>query len=250
MKTIHIIAGHENSKVLSHHIAQHQIENESVFTIQDELDIGPLKTQDMSFSEGRTAFWKDISNDHKKEFTINDLERLMEISTRISNGEEINIWFWMSHDAAEICTYFWLLHFLKKHQGKLFVINIAGLPFINEEGSLFFPQKFSELPDKEILKAKKLVRPIHTFEWETDIDTWKILLTENSFLRTIKSNKQVSSQSPFIFDKTLKELFQEIGNKPNRIINQAISKHGIKSNKYFLEWRLREIMSVEQEVEN
>ena len=241
MSVIHLIVGDATARPLLESVAQQEVQNEEVIVLKDILHVGPLKTEDMSFSEGRSAFWNKVNPEGQAEAKVDDLERLMEVSTRMSNDPDLKLWFWMAPTPADVTAYFWLLHFLKKHQGRFSVLNINGLPFLDDNGKLFYPESIGHIPVKGIAKARKLARETTVSEWETDADEWPRLLEENSGLRVFQGGKKLAGQTIDHYDNLLLGLVTTQNQKSNKIVNTALSKHKIPTGDWFLHWRLREM---------
>jgi hypothetical protein len=239
MSLIHLIVGDATAKPLSEAVTQDEALAGEIVILKDILNVGPLKTEGMTFSESRSAFWTEVVPEGQPAAEVDDLERLMALSSRLSNDASLNIWFWMAPRAADVCAYFWLLQFLKKHQGRFSVININGLPFLDENGKLFYPESFGDVPVKEIIKARKLARVITPSEWETDGDEWQKMVTENSGLRKHEAGKKLSEQSITFYDDLLLSLCTKQNQKAIRVVNQAMSKNKIQTGDWFLLWRLR-----------
>lgn len=238
MKTVHIMVGENASQKIKGAFAEDSVDE--VFILNDLLNFGVLKTEQMTFSEGRIAFWASIGVNKKP---IEDLEQLMKLSTRLSNKEALKIWFWMAGNAEDLCAYYWLIHFLKKHQGKLSIINIAGLPFIDERGKLFYAEDISDLPQKEIIKARKLARQVLPSEWETDGEEWRKLVSENAALRINKGGKAIEGADVDHYDDELKAAVSADGVKSHKVIHQLMSRHRIRNAASFLHWRLNLLLS-------
>lgn len=236
MNLIHLIVGDVTAEPLKEAVAQEEALQGEVVVLKDILHVGPLKTEGMTFSEGRSAFWK---MDNNEEVKVDDLERLMEISSRLSNNDELQIWFWMAPTPADVTAYFWLLHFLKKHQGRFFVVNTNGLPFLDENGKLFYPESIGYIPVKEIVKARKLARVITPSEWETDSDEWTRLVEENAGLRIHQGGKKLAGEGIDHYDELLLSFINQQGQKANKVVNQVMSKHKVPTGDSFLHWRLR-----------
>lgn len=239
MSLIHLIVGDVTAKPLSEAIAQEEALAGELVVLKDILNVGPLKTEGMTFSEGRSAFWTEVQPEGHAPAEVDDLERLMALSSRLSNDPALNIWFWMAPRAADVCAYYWLLQFLKKHQGRFSVININGLPFLDENGKLFYPDSFGDVPVKEIIKARKLARIITPSEWETDGDEWQKMTAANSGLRKHEAGKKISEQNIDFYDGLLLSLCTKQNQKATRVVNQAMSKNKIQTGDLFLIWRLR-----------
>ncbi|MFT4062661.1 MAG: DUF3658 domain-containing protein [Edaphocola sp.] len=241
MNIIHLVVGNATAQpLLTANELGDGLEGE-VVVLKDILHVGPLKTGGSNFSEGRGHFWAAVRGENAKPAEVDDLERLMAISSRLSNDESLAIWFWMAPTPADVCAYFWLLHFLKKHQGRFSVININGLPFLDEQGKLFYPESIGHLPVKGVIKAKKLARATTQSEWETDADEWPRLLAENGGIRVFKGGKKLESHPISFYDETLLGLCSGSWQKTSKIISTAIGKNKIPTGDTFLQWRLREM---------
>lgn len=241
MHTIHLIVGDVAATPLIEAVTQHEELNGEVVVLKDILHVGPLKTDGMSFSESRSAFWNEAVPDGQQTIQVDDLERLMEISSRLSNDDKPRVWFWMAPAPADVAVYFWLLHFLKKHQGRFSVVNINGLPFLDENGKLFYPDSIGHIPVKEIIKARKLARVTTISEWETDVDEWPRLVSENAGIRIHEGGKRLKSMAVDYYDSVLLQYITNSNQKPNKVINLAISKNKVPTGDLFLHWRLREM---------
>ncbi|WP_162902830.1 DUF3658 domain-containing protein [Taibaiella koreensis] len=240
MSVIHLIVGDLTATPVIEAIAQQTLEGEIV-VLKDILHVGPLKTEGMTFSEGRGAFWTQTQPEGQSAAEVDDLERLMAVSSRLSNEPEAQIWFWMAPTPADVTAYYWLLHFLRKHQGRFSVININGLPFLDVNGKLFYPESIGHIPVKEIAKAKKLARVTTVSEWETDGDEWPRLIAENAGMRIHQGGKKLAPQTIDHYDILLLTFITGQNQKATKVVNQAMSKHKLPTGDLFLHWRLREM---------
>ncbi|RQO32168.1 hypothetical protein DBR32_00710 [Taibaiella sp. KBW10] len=239
MKLVHIVVGDFAAQTLHNAFNQAEIQDETVLVIKDVFNVGPLRSEELKFSELRAQFWQEVSG-QEKEIVVDDLDRLMQLSTQLTNEEVDQAWFWMSPIPADVCTYFWLLHFLKKHMGKLHVININGLPFLDEEGKLFYPESISALPQRQVLKAKKLARPITPSEWETEGDEWKRLIHEEQVgIRINEGGRKIVGKAIDFYDKALLEACTAQNQKITKLLAQVMAKHKVYTGDTFLLWRLR-----------
>ena len=155
--------------------------------------------------------------------------------------ETIQAWFWMAPAPADVCAYYWLLPYLTKHLGRFYVINITGLPFLNEQGQVFYPKSFSQILPKEIVKARRLARQVTPSEMEVDGDDWKRLVEENGGVRTHEGGKKIVSQGLDYYDKQLLGFCAQNFQKASKVVRQALSKNNIPTGDLFLGWRLRKM---------
>ncbi|HET8574023.1 MAG TPA: DUF3658 domain-containing protein [Edaphocola sp.] len=238
MHTIHILTEASAKKVIEEALEeQNNADTPEVMILQDDLHIGPLQSEDASFPDTRYRFHCSLSENGISD-TLPDLDRLMAISTRLSNNEDSRLCFWMAANAKDVCTYYWLLHYLKKHSGKLSVINIAGLPFLNENNQLFYPVSIADIPAKEIRKTLKLQRQITPSEWETDAFEWKQLREQNSGVRLLTNGKKIEGRPMDHFDETLLRHCSQQARKQSSIIQQTLQEIRFQVPGSFLQSRL------------
>lgn len=192
MNTTHIVIGASVGKYFQQFINQYEAFQGKLLVIEDDFSVGPLKDEQLAFSALRSQFWNTLELQAKNHI-LNDLEAVVEVSTRLTNDEILSVCIWISPSAQDLSTYFFLLFFLKKHVGKLHIININGLPFLDNELKLFFPTSFLDINTKGILKATKLARLITYTEVELAHDEWLRIRNASCNLRVVNSlNKLIA----------------------------------------------------------
>ena len=123
--------------------------------------------------------------------------------------------------------------------GRLQVLYLNNLPFLNEKGQLFYPSYLSEIQPKEFIKAKKLARPITLSEFEIDPDEWKKLCQENEGVRFLEGGKKLVSMPISFYDKDIYSLLNKNAQKLNQAIAHILSKMKIKTGDAFIVSRLK-----------
>ena len=213
-----------------------------VIVMKEVLNVGPIKKEEgQKFSDLRSAFWQDVVVNEKNPIVVDDLERLLNITSELSKNPKHVVWLWVAPLPADICMYLWAIKYLLKYANRAYVINIAGLPFLDEEGKLFFPKSISEISAKELVKAKHLARPISKTEFETDGEEWEKLTTENTLIRIHEGGKKIIAKSEHFYDSVLLSFCTYQFQKASKIVGQAITKSNIPTGDLFLGWRLRKI---------
>lgn len=211
-----------------------------VIVLKDILHVGPLqKEEGSSFSALRSSFWQQVVVNEKQPVEVNDMERLLEISNAMYKDENIKAWFWMAPAPADVCAYHWMLPYLSKHTGRFYLLNIAGLPFLDENGKVFYPKSLSEIMPKELVKARRLARQVTLAEVEVDTEEWRKLVAENAPIRTHEGGKKLSSRSEDHYDAQLISFCSHQYQKASRIVSQALTKFHIPTGDVYLGWRLR-----------
>ncbi len=238
----HIVTGDVAATPLKEAIIQDPAMEGQVIVMKDVLSVGPLqKEEGQKFSELRSAFWQMVAPNEKNPIQVDDLERLLEISNELSKNEEAKIWLWTAPWPADICLYHWSLKYLGKYIGRLYVVNIAGLPFLDENGKVFFPKSIGEIQPRELIKAKRLARPVTLPELETDGEEWRKLVAANAGIRTHEGGKRLLSKEEDLYDNQLISFCSHQYQKASKIVNQAIARYNIPTGDVYLGWRLRKM---------
>jgi len=213
-----------------------------VVVLKDILHVGPLKKEEgQSFSALRSAYWQQILVNEKNPVQVDDMERLLAVSGEMFKDENIQAWFWMAPSPADVCAYYWVLPYLAKHPGRFYIVNIAGLPFLDENGKLFYPKSISQVLPRELVKARKLARQVTPSEMEVDGDEWLKLAEENAPLRTQEGGKKIQSRTEDFYDQQLTSFCSQQFQKASKIVRQALSRYNIPTGDVWLGWRLRKL---------
>lgn len=238
----HIVTGDVAAEPLQQAIATEQALEGEVVVIKDVLSVGPLqKAEGQKFSELRSAFWQDVINNDKNPVQVDDMERLLQVSAALAKNEDAKAWLWMAPWPADVATYYWTLKYLGKYPGRFFVVNIAGLPFLDENGKVFYPKSIGDLQPKEVIKARKLARAVTYGELETDGEEWRKLVADNAGIRTLESGKRLTSRKEDYYDAQLMGFCTQQYQKASKIVSQALAKFNIPTGDTYLGWRLRKI---------
>lgn len=238
----HLVVGDFAAQPLTEAVMSEPSIHGEVIIMKDILHTGPLqKAEGQSFSDMRTEFWQEVAPNDKHIIKVDDLERLLEVTTVLNNDEEAKVWFWMAPAAADVCAYHWMLKYFEKHMGRFYLLNISNLPFLDDNGKVFYPKSISEILPRELVKARRLARPVTPAEFEVDGDEWRKLTEENAPLRTHGGGKKLASQAETFYDNQLESFCSHQFQKAQRIANQAINKYGIPTGDLYLGWRLRKM---------
>ena len=238
----HIVIGDVAAAPLRDAIVQEPAMEGVVLVLNDVLSVGPIqKEEGQKFSDLRSAFWQQVAPNEKNPIQVTDLERLLETANELSKNEEAKIWLWMAPWPADVAAYHWSLQYLGKYVGRYFVINIAGLPFLDENGKVFYPKSIGEIQPKELIKARKLARAVTPAEIETDGEEWRKLVKENAGIRTHEGGKRLLSKNEEHYDNQLISFCSHQYQKASKVINQAIARYNVPTGDVYLGWRLRQM---------
>ncbi len=215
-----------------------------IIQIKDDFAVGPLT--DIYETEGyqrRRTWWSGLlehSPYTDQMDLVDDKLTVHQLLQRLDQNPEEEAWIWMGQNAHDVCSYYWLMSQLKEYQGRIQVLYLNNLPFINEKGNIFYPNHLHEIQPKEFLKAKKLARPITLSEFEVDPDEWKKICGEGELVRFLEGGKKLAGKDVSFYDKDI--LANITGEqKLNKVIANTLNKMKIKTGDVFLVWRIREM---------
>jgi hypothetical protein len=247
MKDIHIVAGAANALHIESALAAHHLENVEVITIVDDFAYGSLRQQDTPFSVLRNDYWNMLKKDFNHGNSLDDLEKVLALLNQYKTLDSaINIHFWMSNKANELLTYYFLLHYLKPLMSQLRVININGLPFLNDDLQMYYPNGFIDINHKGIVKALKLSRAITASEFEADADEWRFFQQHLGTVRILTGGKKIAIHEDTYYDATIIDLIRLHPNKKWTKLLPLVKPLCTDFDQIFLNSRLQQL--VEQSV--
>jgi hypothetical protein len=242
---IHIVFNTADVAVLQQAIQLDETLQGDVWEIKDDYAVGLL--QDIYTEEGiaaRKEWWKQVlsGGDYdglvQKEI-VNDNKTVAALTERLKNDDTEQVWIWAAQNKHDVSGYYWLLHYVKEFQGRIFILYLNNLPFINEKGQLFYPEWLQLIPPKEFVKAKKLARPVTLSEFEVDPDEWIRLCQENKGVRLLEGGKKLVQHDYDFYDAELKKFITGDWQKASKIIHHYLQKAKHTTGDMYLLWRLK-----------
>ncbi|WP_153797937.1 DUF1835 domain-containing protein [Foetidibacter luteolus] len=219
--------------------------NGEVWQIKDDFAVGPIVN--IYQAEGyqqRRDWWKgllEFSPYTEQIDIVDDKLTVHNLLKKLDEEADLHLWIWMGQNQHDVCGYYWLMSQLKQYQGRIHVLYLNNLPFINEKGSIFYPTDLHQIQPKEFLKAKRLARVITLSEFEVDPDEWKRLCNENALIRTLEGGKKIAGCSADFYDKALLGAISGDFQKLGKVLQNAFSKMKIATGDVFLVWRIRQM---------
>ena len=214
-----------------------------VVEIKDDYAVGPLL--DIYETEGyqiRRDWWQNVlaHSPYTDQLDIvDDKLTAHQLLNALNHDENEVLWIWMGQNAHDVSGYYWLMSQFKEYQGRIQVLYLNNLPFLNEKGQLFYPTYLSHIQPKEFLKAKKLARPITLSEFELDPDEWKKLCMENEGVRFLEGGKKLVSMHIGCYDKEILSLLTKNAQKLPSALNNIMGKLKVKLGDAFVVFRLK-----------
>ena len=218
-----------------------------VIQIKDDFAVGPLaaiNTED-GWQE-RIGWWRQLlmSSPYGESLagSFDDRVTIKELIETLSGDTDEQVWIWMGQNQHDVCGYYWLIPQLKEYQGRIMVLYLNNLPFINEKGHLFYPFRLEEIQPKEFLKAKKLSRPVTTSEFEIDPDEWKRLCEENASVRILEGGKKIAGKQEDYYDSEILKNLTNEWQKASRVLTNTLHRMPVKTGDVFLMWRMKQLI--------
>jgi hypothetical protein len=246
---MHIVFQQEDIKTLTKSFDLDESLRHEIIEIKDDYAVGPLKNiYSEEGIEQRKQWWREVLaggdlDGHVDTGEVNDNKTVEEIKEKLSGNKDEKVWIWVAPNKHDVSGYYWLMVQLKEFVGRIFILSLNNLPFINEKGNIFYPVNLSEIPPGEFLKAKKLARPITPSEFEIDPDEWTKLCNENKLVRILEGAKKLSQHDEDFYDKYLLEFITVDWQKANKVIQQFLNKSKHATGDMYVLWRLKELIA-------
>ncbi len=248
---IHIVFNEPDVPILQEAIAMDDAMQGEVRLIRDDFAVGPL--ENIYSEEGinaRKQWWQNVlaGGDYENKLSENydDNKTISDVVAQMNSDESEIVWIWAAQNKHDVCGYYWLLPFMKAFQGRVMILYLNNLPFINEKGNIFYPTWLSEIPAKEFLKAKKLAREITLSEFEVDPDEWTKICSENKGVRLLEGGKKLIQSDYEFYDSELKRFIMPDWQKASKIIHNFLSKAKNTTGDAYLLWRLKVLIAMDQ----
>ena len=247
---IHIVFNEPDVQVLSQAQELDPGLSGEIMLIRDDYAVGPLGNlyagDDIDI---RRQWWRDVlaggDYDGKADSgEVDDYATVASLVGQLRRDESELVWIWAAQNKHDVSGYYWILHYMKEFQGRVFILYLNNLPFINEKGQIFYPDRLSDIPAKEFLKARKLAREITLSEFEVDPDEWNRLCHEGKGVRILEGGKKLVQHDYDFFDSELKKMITSDWQKGSKIIHQFQHKAKHTTGDAYLLWRLKTLIAM------
>ena len=216
-----------------------------IIQVEDEFAVGPIA--DIYETEGyqlRRDWWKKVLENSPYTEQVNivdDKLAVHQLKEKLQDASQ-QVWIWIAPNQHDVCGYYWLVSQLKEFEGRVYILSLNNLPFINEKGGIFYPADLHEIPAKEFIKAKKLARPVTISEFELDGDEWKKLCSENGIVRILEGGKKIVSKDASYYDDNIIASVTKEPQKLHKVFNILFGKMKLHTGDVFLVWRIKELI--------
>jgi hypothetical protein len=244
----HIVFQHADVHLLKEAMKLDASLQGDIVEIKDDWSVGPVK--DVDTEEGWTArvhWWRQLlagsPYGEKPAGSFDDRETVKQLKQRLDADEHLEAWIWMGQNQHDVTGYYWLIPQLKAYQGRIMVLYLNNLPFLNEKGQLFYPWAVHDILPKEAVKAKKLARAVTLSELEVDPDEWIKLKEENAPVRILEGGKKIVGRDASFFDSELLKNITSEWQKATRVLTNTLHRMKIKTGDVFLMGRIKQLIA-------
>lgn len=248
---IHIVFNESEVSLMNQVIELDEMLSGDVLQIKDDYAVGPLMAIDTEEGwQSRLAWWKTLlqGSPYGEETagSFDDRETVRQLKSKLDENPQEELWIWMGQNQHDVMGYYWLMPQFKDYQGRVMVLYLNNLPFINEKGHIFYPSWLNEIQPKEFVKAKKLARPVTLSEFEIDPDEWRKIAEENAVIRILEGGKKIAGKEDSYYDSEILKNLTGEWQKATRLLNNTLHRMKIKTGDVFLMWRIKFLIAQER----
>ncbi len=248
---IHVVFNEPDVVILQQAIEMDESMAGEVVLVRDDYAVGPLgNIYTPEGYEQRREWWRMVfaGGDHEgavDDNKVNDPAVVTHLKEQLTNDEQQVLWIWAAQNKHDVCGYYWLISQLVEFQGRVHILYLNNLPFINEKGNIFYPDWLSQIQPKEFLKAKKLARPVTVSEFEVDSDEWNKLTQDERQVRLLEGGKKIVHKEVSYYDNEIVKYITQDFQRANKIVHAFLTKSKETTGDAFVFWRLKILAQTE-----
>jgi hypothetical protein len=245
---IHIVFNESEVNLMKQVIEMDEILTGEVIQIKDDFAVGPVAGIETEEGwQARLQWWKDLLHGSpyggELSGSFDDRETVKQLKTKLDENPSEELWIWMGQNQHDVMGYYWLMPQFKDYQGRIMILYLNNLPFINEKGQIFYPSWLHEIQPKEFIKAKKLARPVTLSEFEIDPDEWRKIAEENAVVRILEGGKKIVGKEENFYDTEILKNVTAEWQKATRVLTNTLHRMKIKTGDVFIMWRMKHLIN-------
>lgn len=245
---IHIVFNESEVELMQQVIQLDETLAGEVIQIKDDFAVGPLAGVDAEEGwQARLDWWRTLLQGSpygdRLVGSFDDRETVKQLKARLDENPTEELWIWMGQNQHDVMGYYWLMPQFREYQGRVMILYLNNLPFINEKGHIFYPSWLSEIQPKEFTKAKKLARPVTLSEFEIDPDEWRKIAEENATVRILEGGKKIAGKEENFYDTEILKNVTGEWQKATRVLTNTLHRMKIKTGDVFIMWRMKSLIN-------
>lgn len=245
---IHIVFNESEVSLMKEVIDLDETLAGDVIQIKDDFAVGPLAGIDTEEGWQARVDWHRTllqGSPYGEELagSFDDRETVKQLKAKLDENPAEELWIWMGQNQHDVMGYYWLMPQFKDYQGRVMILYLNNLPFINEKGQIFYPSWLHEIQPKEFVKAKKLARPITLSEFEIDPDEWRKIAEENAMVRVLEGGKKIVGKEESFYDGEILKNVTGEWQKATRVLTNTLHRMKIKTGDVFIMWRMKNLIA-------
>ena len=247
-RMIHIVFNESEVSLMKEVIDLDETLTGDVIQIKDDFAVGPLAGIDTEEGWQARVDWHRTllqGSPYGEELagSFDDRETVKQLKAKLDENPAEELWIWMGQNQHDVIGYYWLMPQFKDYQGRVMILYLNNLPFINEKGQIFYPSWLHEIQPKEFVKAKKLARPITLSEFEIDPDEWRKIAEENAMVRVLEGGKKIVGKEESFYDGEILKNVTGEWQKATRVLTNTLHRMKIKTGDVFIMWRMKSLIT-------
>lgn len=248
---IHIVFNESEVDLMKQVLEMDETLAGEVIQIKDDFAVGPLQGIDTEEGWQARLDWcrrllQGSPYGDSLVGSFDDRKTVAQLKAKLDENPEEELWIWMGQNQHDVTGYYWLMPQFRDYQGRVMVLYLNNLPFINEKGQIFYPSWLHEIQPKEFIKAKKLARPITLSEFEIDPDEWRKIVEENAVVRILEGGKKIAGKDETFYDNEILKNLTPEWQKATRVLTNTLHRMKIKTGDVFIMWRMKDLIGRER----
>ena len=244
---IHIVFNESEISLMKQVIEMDETLAGEIVQIKDDFAIGPLAGIETEVGwQARVEWWRILlqGSPYGEELagSFDDRETVKQLKAKLDENPAEELWIWMGQNQHDVMGYYWLMPQFREYQGRVMILYLNNLPFINEKGQIFYPSWLHEIQPKEFVKAKKLARPVTLSEFEIDPDEWRKIAEENAMVRILEGGKKIVGKEESFYDAEILKNITAEWQKATRVLTNTLHRMKIKTGDVFIMWRMKHLI--------
>lgn len=174
------------------------------------------------------------------ELLQNAAAQLHDIQNRVSNGEDLRLWY--SDQPDELCGLYWLLTQLPPQRGRIYLVKLPEWE-LREDGSIARYNSWGDIAPGQWRRFLSWQTPAPTAFCRACAGIWRTLQAENAPLRAVLNGRLVSMPETLYDSFITREIAAQEGTfREARLIGSVLGKYQLSIGDAWIALRIEEMI--------